>query len=426
MTPHESSNQKRYPTETTPNNTFIGSTGSIVTNMVDTVTDWIMRKPNTTMCFLPDFTEHPKPKKHKILPENPPISNIIFTKDDDDDDHTSDVTFLHDFVAGGAAGSASVIVGHPFDTLKVRMQTATTNITVGHMIRNIGEYGGLAGLFRGMGAPLAAASAINAIVFTSYGISSRFYDQYIYAPETFIHHQANHDPWQKSSVCGMFAGFVQCVIIAPMEHVKCRLQTQLGSAQAKEAAAVTTGTGPKLTTNAQSPKFTGPLQTIRYITKNYGVSRLFQGWWATILREVPCFGLYFASYDYVKDRANKYLAQQAGMDLQELQLDPTADLQHSHTWLASAFAGGMAGCLTWGIAYPVDVIKSRIQTAPLNTPREDLRILSMAKKIIAERGVAYLYRGISVTLVRAFPVNGTIFPVYEWTLMRVTEWTDAR
>lgn len=32
-----------------------------------------------------------------------------------------DVTFFHDFVAGGIAGSASVIIGHPFDTLKVRM-----------------------------------------------------------------------------------------------------------------------------------------------------------------------------------------------------------------------------------------------------------------------------------------------------------------
>jgi hypothetical protein len=30
------------------------------------------------------------------------------------------VTFFHDFVAGGVAGSASVIVGHPFDTVKVR------------------------------------------------------------------------------------------------------------------------------------------------------------------------------------------------------------------------------------------------------------------------------------------------------------------
>ena len=30
-----------------------------------------------------------------------------------------DVTFFHDFVAGGIAGSASVLVGHPFDTIKV-------------------------------------------------------------------------------------------------------------------------------------------------------------------------------------------------------------------------------------------------------------------------------------------------------------------
>lgn len=31
------------------------------------------------------------------------------------------VSFFHDFIAGGVAGSASVVVGHPFDTLKVRL-----------------------------------------------------------------------------------------------------------------------------------------------------------------------------------------------------------------------------------------------------------------------------------------------------------------
>ena len=30
-----------------------------------------------------------------------------------------DVSFFHDFIAGGVAGSLSVVVGHPFDTLKV-------------------------------------------------------------------------------------------------------------------------------------------------------------------------------------------------------------------------------------------------------------------------------------------------------------------
>jgi hypothetical protein len=30
-----------------------------------------------------------------------------------------DVSFFHDFIAGGVAGSLSIVVGHPFDTLKV-------------------------------------------------------------------------------------------------------------------------------------------------------------------------------------------------------------------------------------------------------------------------------------------------------------------
>ena len=33
-----------------------------------------------------------------------------------------DISFFHDFIAGGVAGSASVVVGHPFDTLKVSGQ----------------------------------------------------------------------------------------------------------------------------------------------------------------------------------------------------------------------------------------------------------------------------------------------------------------
>lgn len=36
-------------------------------------------------------------------------------------DDSEEVTALHDFIAGGLAGSASVVVGHPFDTIKVSL-----------------------------------------------------------------------------------------------------------------------------------------------------------------------------------------------------------------------------------------------------------------------------------------------------------------
>ena len=41
------------------------------------------------------------------------------SNDWEDDNSEDEVTALHDFIAGGLAGSASVVVGHPFDTIKV-------------------------------------------------------------------------------------------------------------------------------------------------------------------------------------------------------------------------------------------------------------------------------------------------------------------
>jgi Mitochondrial carrier protein len=80
--------------------------------------------------FVPDFTEHPKPHKPKHppgaspTPSSTPVpptveqsSSSRFQQEDNEND-VDDITFFHDFIAGGAAGSASVVVGHPFDTIK--------------------------------------------------------------------------------------------------------------------------------------------------------------------------------------------------------------------------------------------------------------------------------------------------------------------
>jgi len=96
------------------------------------------------------------------------------------------------------------------------------------------------------------------------------------------------------------------------------------------------------------------MQATRQIFSQHGLSRLYQGWWSTALREIPAFGLYFASYDYLKDRANSFVLereQQRGYN----GLPPQPALRtNTHTWLASAFAGGCAGSITWAIVYPVD------------------------------------------------------------------------
>lgn len=238
-------------------------------------------------------------------------------------------------------------------------------------------------LFRGMGAPLATATGINAIVFGSYGFSSRLYDVYLPPPAT-DDAITNHDPWQKSLTCGAFAGAVQCFVIGPTEHIKCRLQIQSS-------------------TTTTSTRYQGPLHAVRHILQHHGVTRLFQGFSSTALREIPAFGVYFASYDALKDLA-------------------VAHLGTSSSWLASAWAGGCAGSLTWAMVYPVDVIKTRIQTAPLDTAWAELGLWRVGRDLVRHHGgVQCLFRGLGVTLVRAFPVNGTIFPVYECVLQHMVE-----
>ena len=255
-----------------------------------------------------------------------------------------------------------------------------------------------------MAAPLSSSVAVNAIIFSSYGSSSRLYDQYFVSPYRTSDNDATdgdddevHDPWQKSFICGGFAGLVQCALICPMEHVKCRLQVQHGA-------------------GAVDNIYKGPVDAAVSILKTHGISGLFRGWWCTCWREVPAFALYFTTYDFLKDNVNSFLAQRDGT----MDEDAPIPVQHSHAWLASAFAGGMSGCTTWAIVYPFDVIKTRIQTSPFDMPPSERSILAIGRNTIAEHGWRVMFRGLGITLIRAFPVNGTIFPVYEFTLNQIS------
>ena len=100
-------------------------------------------------------------------------------------------------------------------------------------------------------------------------------------------------------------------------------------------------------------------------------------------REIPAFGLYFSCYDLVKETINSQILPTPNQD-------PTKTNQSTlspHEWASSALAGGCSGALTWAVIYPFDVIKTRIQTTPLETPLSQRRmsyIVSMGGRICFE------------------------------------------
>lgn len=67
----------------------------------------------------------------------------------------------------------------------------------------------------------------------------------------------------------------------------------------------------------------------------------------------------------------------------------------------------------------------QIQTSPLDTPLHNLSLYQVGKAIADQHGWRRLFRGMGITLVRAFPVNGTIFPVYEFTLMQMNQFSAS-
>jgi len=254
------------------------------------------------------------------------------------------------------------------------------------------SFGGMGSLFRGMAAPLSASAIVNAIIFASYGASSRLWDTYVHPSST--HNNTQNDPWQKAFVCGSFAGFVQCLVICPTEHLKCRLQLQQQQLLLQQH------------TNANNQLlFRGPIHASTAIFKTHGILGIYRGFVSTFWREVPAIGAYFATYDIFKDHISTNIQQRTGQP---------------HPWLVSALSGGLAGCFSWIMIYPIDVIKTRIQTAPMDAPPQTLKMIPVGTAIIQQHGWRSLFRGLSVTLFRAFPVNMIIFPVYEFTLLQIT------
>lgn len=103
-------------------------------------------------------------------------------------------------------------------------------------------------------------------------------------------------------------------------------------------------------------------------------SQPFKGLHLTLLREVPANIIYFGSYNYMRN--NKYNV---------------------------LTSGGIAGFLSWLITYPIDVIKTRIQSDKY------INIESAIRK-------NNFYKGLTPCLFRAVFVNSIGFYVYEKTM----------
>lgn len=281
---------------------------------------------------------------------------------------------IKSFAAGGFGGICAVAVGHPFDLVKVRLQTAAPGTYGGAMdvVRKTIAQDGFKGLYRGVAAPLAGVTPMFAISFWGYDLGKRLV--------TAVSEPAGPNgslSIAQISAAGFFSAIPTTAVAAPFERVKVILQIQ--GQQAKSAASEGAAAA------AQQPKqFKGAFDVVGHLYKEGGLRSVFKGSVATLARDGPGSALYFATYEYLK-----------------VLLTPEGQ---SMSLGAISFAGGMAGVAMWVPVFPIDTIKSRLQSSTTSQS-----IGQVTRAIYANGGFKAFFPGIGPALARSFPANAATF-----------------
>lgn len=128
-------------------------------------------------------------------------------------------------LSGAASGVAKLVVGHPFDTVKVRLQTETTGRFGGPLdcIMKTVRNEGFTALYKGGTPPLIGWGAIDSVMFAAL-IPARRWLQGDAAELTMTKH------W----MAGAIAGWTSCIVATPVELLKAKLQIQYGDAQSQK------------------------------------------------------------------------------------------------------------------------------------------------------------------------------------------------
>jgi len=263
---------------------------------------------------------------------------------------------LVDFISGGAGGLCLLAVGHPFDTIKVRVQTQPEiyKNAMSAFKTTISKEGPKA-LYKGVGALACGIAPVFALSFMGYGHGKEIFGT---------------DTTMSLMMAGFFSAIYTTPLIAPGERVKCVTQT-------------TTKYG------------TGSLEVLKALYKEGGALNVLRGSEMTLLRDGFGGAFYYGVYELLKQ---SYIKEH---NIKESELPISRTI----------FYGGCGGIGMWLTAMPIDNVKSRYQTAPPGTTLGN--VLGQVKTEMKTGGLKVIYRGLGVTLMRAFPANAACFTGYE-------------
>jgi solute carrier family 25 carnitine/acylcarnitine transporter 20/29 len=282
---------------------------------------------------------------------------------------------VKDLFAGAVGGVAQVLIGQPFDIVKVRLQTTQQYTGALDAATQIYKNEGAPAFYKGTLTPLIGIGACVSVQFGGFHYARRAFE----AQNT----SKNGTPqlsYSQYYAAGAFAGIANTVLSSPIEHIRIRLQTQPHGA---------------------NRLYNGPIDCVRKLSAHQGVlAGVYRGTAVTFLREAQAYGVWFTTFEYLMN---------ADAKRNSIKRDEISTLK-------VAMYGGLAGEMLWISSYPFDVVKSKMQSDGFGETMKYKSMRDCFAKTWRAEGMGGFWRGIGPTLLRAMPVSAGTFATVEVTM----------
>lgn len=288
-----------------------------------------------------------------------------------------------DLLSGGLSGVVCSLAGYPVETVLVLMQShkLAADATYRSCITDLYHREGVRGFFKGIPPRLIASAVEYSLTFGGYKAALRLV-------------RADEEKLTVMDVCagGLGGGLATTAVLTPLELVKCRMQVTPQSS--------TSGAGHRSAALTFS-------KCVRHVFhKEGGLRGFYQGGAVTLVREVPGTALWCGTNDLLRSAMAPPGTAVADLPLQD-----------------TVLCGGASGLVYAVFMYPVDLIKTRIQTEPKRY--RQINFVRAMHTQYRSSGLRSFYRGFGLVAVCSFPNSALVFVTYEYATRWLT-WSDEK
>lgn len=285
------------------------------------------------------------------------------------------------------------------------------DVWTGHGIDRV-EGEGVRGLYKGIVATWVSNVGKGTLGFGVYGSTLS------YLNDSAGVLQDAKDPWQHvvkaSLVSAVASTFMEC----PLEIMAIQLQTQKVAAIESELAAISESSHLSCALQGfNASRRAQYAQEIRYGhtgLRDTAVSLWrhrspFLGVGPLLLKNFLWFNGTFCTFDQTKALAAR------------INFDDDSKASQKKLGIGwKIICGASSGVVAWTCCFPFEVVKANMMGQPLNKEYRSFQSArECAQTLLAEGGVARLYRGLTPTIVRAIPAYTIVLNVYDFMRMQL-------